>query len=93
MRLLNRLLFTGLLLSSPLALAEDSAPTPAPDVTIRQEEDKTVTEYRINGMLYAIKVTPRVGPTYYLHRADGSDLWVHSSRPEMLIPAWRIFSW
>ena len=63
MRLLNRLLFTGLLLSSPLALAEDSAPTPEPDVTIRQEEDKTVTEYRINGMLYAIKEKQRVEKT------------------------------
>jgi hypothetical protein len=94
MRLHTRLLFASLLACAPLAaLAEDSAPSAEPDVTIRQEDDKTIAEYRINGVLYAIKVTPKVGPPYYLHRADGSELWVRSDKPEMLIPSWQIFSW
>lgn len=94
MRLLTSLLFTGLLLSSPIAaLAADEAPNAEPDVTIRQEDDRTIAEYRMNGFLYAIKVTPRVGEPYFLVRSDGSQLWMRSDKPEMLIPAWEIFSW
>ncbi len=94
MRFLTRLIFAGLLLGGPLAaLAEDAAPSGEPEVTIRQEDDKTIAEYRMNGFLYAIKVTPRVGPPYFLVRADGEQLWMRSDKPEMLIPAWQIFSW
>lgn len=87
------LLLTGLLLGSPLASAEDTAPSAEPDVTIRTEGDKTISEYRINGFLYAIKVTPSVGKPYFLVRADASQMWTRSDKPEMLIPAWEIFSW
>lgn len=93
MRLLTRLLFAGLLLGSPLAFAEDPAPSAEPDVTIRTEGDKTISEYRINGFLYAIKVTPSVGKPYFLVRADASQMWMRSDKPEMLVPAWEIFSW
>jgi hypothetical protein len=94
MRLLTRLLFAGLLAGTSLAaLAEDAAPTPEPEVTIRQEGDATVEEYRLNGVLYAIKVTPRVGPSYFMHRADGTALWMRSDQPDRLLPAWQIFSW
>ena len=52
MRAINRLLLAGLLAATPLvASAEDAAPSGEPDVTIRQEGDKTVQEYRINGFL------------------------------------------
>lgn len=86
-------LLAGLLLCSPLALAEDSAPGAEPDVTIRTEGDKTISEYRINGFLYAIKITPSIGKPYFLVRADASQMWTRSDKPEMLIPAWEIFSW
>jgi len=87
------LLLAGLLLGSPLAFAEDPAPSAEPDVTIRTEGDKTISEYRINGFLYAIKVTPSIGKPYFLVRADASQMWTRSDKPEMLIPAWEIFSW
>ena len=65
-----------------------------PDVTIRTEGDKTIEEYRVNGFLYAIKVTPKIGKPYFLVRADGSDgNFVRSDQPDMLIPAWEIFKW
>ena len=42
MRVLNRLLLTGLLAISPLyAIAAEDAPAADPDVTIRQDGDKT----------------------------------------------------
>lgn len=89
----SSLLFAGLLLASPLALAEEPAAGAEPDVTIRTEGDKTISEYRINGFLYAIKVTPSIGKPYFLVRADASEMWVRSDKPEMLVPAWEIFSW
>ena len=56
--------------------------------------DKTIQEYRVNGFLYAIKVTPKGGKPYFLVRADGSDgNFVRSDHPDMLIPAWEIFKW
>lgn len=99
MRAINRLLLVGLLAAVPLAavplaaVAQDEAPSGEPDVTIRQEGDKTIQEYRINGFLYAIKVTPKVGKPYFLVRADGDSNFIRSDNPDMLIPQWEIFRW
>nr|WP_180202021.1 DUF2782 domain-containing protein [Pseudomonas sp. SbOxS1]NYU01298.1 DUF2782 domain-containing protein [Pseudomonas sp. SbOxS1] len=95
MRTLNRLLLAGLFAVTPLAaMAADDAPSPDPEVTIRTEGDKTIQEYRQNGFLYAIKVTPSVGKPYFLVRADGSDgNFIRSDQPDMLIPSWKIFEW
>ncbi|UVJ44113.1 DUF2782 domain-containing protein [Pseudomonas sp. LS1212] len=95
MRTLNRLLLTSLLMVAPVvAFAADDAPSADPDVTIRQEGDKTIQEYRQNGFLYAIKITPKNGKPYFLVRADGSEgNFIRSDEPDMLIPAWKIFEW
>ncbi|MEJ8569531.1 DUF2782 domain-containing protein [Elongatibacter sediminis] len=42
-----------------------------PTVTIREEEDQRVEEYRYNGRVYMVKVTPSVGPAYYYVDTDG----------------------
>ncbi|WP_434570746.1 DUF2782 domain-containing protein [Pseudomonas sp. R3-56] len=95
MRTLNRLLLAGLFAFTPLAvMAADDAPSADPDVTIRTEGDRTIQEYRQNGFLYAIKVTPKNGKPYFLVRADGSDgNFIRSDQPDMLIPSWKIFEW
>lgn len=95
MRVLNRLLLTSLLAISPLyAIAAEDAPAADPDVTIRQDGDKTIQEFRQNGFLYAIKITPKNGKPYFLVRADGSEgNFIRSDQPDMLIPSWEIFSW
>jgi hypothetical protein len=92
---LNRLMLAGLFAIAPLAaMAADDAPTPEPQVTIRTEGDKVIQEYRQNGFLYAIKVTPKVGKPYFLVRADGTDAnYIRSDQPDMLIPSWKIFEW
>ena len=92
---LNRLLLAGLFAIAPLAaMAADDAPTPEPQVTIHTEGDKVIQEYRQNGFLYAIKVTPKVGKPYFLVRADGTDAnYIRSDQPDMLIPSWKIFEW
>lgn len=95
MRNVKRLLLATLLLSGPLMVqAADDAPSADPDVTIRQDGDKTIQEYRQNGFLYAIKITPKHGKPYFLVRADGTnDNFIRSDQPDMLIPAWKIFEW
>ena len=94
MRALNRLMLAAVLAASPLVAMAEDAVTGDPDVTIRQDGDKTITEYRQNGFLYAIKVTPKNGKPYFLVRADGSEgNFVRSDQPDMLIPAWEIFKW
>jgi len=92
---LKRLMLTGLLLIAPIAaMAADDAPSADPDVTIRQDGDKTIQEYRQNGFLYAVKVTPKHGKPYFLVRADGtSPNFIRSDQPDMLIPQWEIFKW
>ena len=95
MRTLNRLLLTSLIAAIPLVtFAADEAPSADPEVTIRTEGDKTIQEYRQNGFLYAIKVTPKGGKPYFLVRADGSEgTYIRSDQPDMLIPSWKIFEW
>jgi hypothetical protein len=98
---LNRFMLVSLLTLSPvlafspaLAVAADDAPSADPDVTIRQDGDKTIQEYRQNGFLYAIKITPKHGKPYFLVRADGTDAnFIRSDQPDMLIPQWKIFEW
>ncbi|MDI2592991.1 DUF2782 domain-containing protein [Pseudomonas sp. N3-W] len=95
MRTLNRLLLAGLFAIAPMAvMAADDAPTADPEVTIHTEGDKVIQEYRQNGFLYAIKVTPKGAPPYFLVRADGTDAnFIRSDQPDMLIPSWKIFEW
>ncbi len=53
--------------------AMDSASDDEPEVTIIKKTEQTVEEFRVGGRLYMIKITPKVGPPYYLvdDRGDG----------------------
>ena len=63
-----------------------------PEVTIIKKETETIEEYRINGELYMMKITPANGTPYYLHKEDQNGEWVNSSPiPPMSIPKWTIF--
>ena len=71
--------------------------TPEPEVTIRREGGEVIEEYRINGRLYMIKVTPSIGPSYYLVDKDGDGKM--NSRingpldDDFIVPQWVLFSW
>ena len=87
---------------APPGLPEPDLPTAGdqeaiePEVTIIRRKDRTVEEYRINGQLYMIKVTPRMGVPYYLMDSDGDgslDSRRNELDPNILIPHWVIFSW
>ncbi|TCK16946.1 uncharacterized protein DUF2782 [Thiogranum longum] len=108
----TRILFPALLLLAGQALAADEPqvpntappPTPSeraqeqiePEVNIIQNDDKTIEEYRVNGKLYMIKVTPKGAPAYYLIDTDGDgslDSRPSEIEPDLLIPSWILFRW
>jgi hypothetical protein len=63
-----------------------------PEVTIRKEGKKTIQEYRINGELYMMKVTPDHGVSYYLYKEDQQSDWVNvGPNPPLAVPKWTLF--
>jgi len=67
-----------------------------PEVRIIERKGKTVTEYRENGVVYMVKITPKVGPSYYLIDSDGDgDLETRQNDlvPNMAVPTWVIKRW
>ena len=86
-------------------VVEDTAPPPIPsddreglepEVTIIRKDDRTIEEYRVNGELYMVKVTPSRGYPYYLVDSDG-DGRLETRRneldPRILVPSWVILRW
>ncbi len=94
---------------APTAQATDAPPPPAslsdqegreeiePEVVIIQRDDKTIEEYRVNGQLYMIKVTPKNAPPYYLLDKDGNGTMETRSsgdlETDIMIPRWVLFRW
>ena len=65
-------------------------PDDAPAVTIKPSGQGSVVEYRTNGKLYMIKVTPKVGKPYYLidSKGDGQFARQDSLDSGMRPPMW-----
>lgn len=67
-----------------------------PEITIIHREEAVIEEYRVNGRMYMVKITPKVGPPYYLLDRDG-DGRMESRMSEIyddfVVPQWVIFSW
>lgn len=66
-----------------------------PQVTIVKAEKETREEYRIRGKLYMVKVTPAIGPSYYLvdRQGDGHFIEADIAQPPIKPPMWIIHSW
>ncbi len=66
-----------------------------PEVTILQRDGDAVEEYRINGRLYMVKVTPPHGVPYYLvdEKGDGVMVRWQQATPSLSVPMWIIRSW
>lgn len=64
-----------------------------PQITIIKRGEDTVEEYRINGELYQMKVTPSHGIPYYLvkEQKDGGWSRLDGPSPTLGIPQWVIF--
>ncbi|MDR2209104.1 MAG: DUF2782 domain-containing protein [Azoarcus sp.] len=65
-----------------------------PQVTIVQRGEDTVTEFRLRGKLYMVKVTQPNGISYYLVDQEGHGHWVrHDSNHKLIVPTWVLMSW
>ena len=76
------------LVAAALPAAAQSSTDVEPDVTIRQEEDRTIREYRVNGELYAIEIRPAAGPSYYLVDRDGDGDFERQNGQRIAVPEW-----
>ncbi len=68
----------------------------APEVTIIRRDGGTVSEYRVNGKMYMVKVTPDKGVPYYLIDSDGDgDLETRRNEmdPGIAVPSWILLRW
>ncbi|HEX4944771.1 MAG TPA: DUF2782 domain-containing protein [Usitatibacteraceae bacterium] len=72
----------------PAVVETDSALEP--QVTIRKEADRTISEYRIKGKLYMMKVTPANGRPYVLidHKGDGQFARQDNLDSGLRVPQW-----
>ena len=65
-----------------------------PEVVIRQEGDQTITEYRVGGRVYMMKVVPARGEPYYLIDKSGGGTFERLPGGAPLSPPmWVIKSW
>jgi hypothetical protein len=72
---------------------DDSGGSPdEPQVTIKQRDDATVEEYRVNGRLYMMKITPKHGVPYYLvdRRGGGQFERLDTLDSGFTVPMWAI---
>lgn len=60
------------------------------NVRIIEGEERTVYEYRHNGILRAIRIVPRLGRPYFLVSADPSQDLGDLERAKRLVPSWRL---
>ena len=69
-----------------------------PTVTMREEEERLIEEYRMNGRLYMVKVTPKKGGvSYYYVDTNGDGKLELDPDQQALNPVqpvhWKIIEW
>ncbi|MCK0745430.1 DUF2782 domain-containing protein [Chromohalobacter nigrandesensis] len=69
--------------SASLAVAQ-----PSPDITVRQDDNRTLKEYRVNGELYAIEIVPQQGASYFLLDDDGDGNFERRDARRVEMPDW-----
>lgn len=76
---------------NPPAAPEIDEPAFEPEVTITTKGTAIHEEYRVNGQLYMIKVTPAKGKPYYLIDEMGNGKFRRSDlEPQFTVPTWVI---
>lgn len=76
--------------------AEEDEQSSTGQVIIKGDKDEVISEFRINGQLYMIRITPKKGLPYYLVDGDGDGnletRW-NDLAPDLLIPSWVLLRW
>ena len=76
----------------------EAIPLGEPQVNIYQRDNgDIVTEHRLNGHLFAMKITPNSGPPYYIIDADGDGYmegkFFDNNQSKIIAPQWVIHRW
>ena len=82
-----------LLVHGQVGILQESMADDQDKVEIVAGEQRTVYEYRQNGVLMAIKVVPKNGRPYYMVPAEGSGLPGNLETARHLYPQWVIIEW
>jgi len=79
----------------PELLEEKDKHLPEPEVTIIKRKDATIEEFRVNGQLRYAKITPSVGPAYYMVDSDGDGLLDtrHDNLSNPPVQQWILYKW
>ena len=64
-----------------------------PVITIRRQDGAEFKEYRVQGQLVAVKVTPPVGKPYWLIERNGSMQRHDGPSPNLTVPSWLVLEW
>ena len=72
------------------ARAAEAEDIRGPDVTIIEEKDRTVLEYRQGGVLRMVRIVPTWGKPYYLVPRDQTAGHEDLERADALLPTWVI---
>ncbi|MDV6320260.1 DUF2782 domain-containing protein [Chromohalobacter sp. HP20-39] len=75
----------GLIIGATASLA---VAQPSPDITVRQDDNRTIKEYRVNGELYAIEIVPQQGASYFLIDDDGDGNFERRDASRVEVPDW-----
>lgn len=75
----------------------EAIPLGEPQVTIIQRQDAVIHEYRLNGRLFSVRITPRNAPPYYLIDMDGDGRMERRmgdiDQSRIIVPQWVLFRW
>ncbi len=70
----------------------DGIPADAVEATRTEANGDRITEFRVDGQLRAVRVTPSRGVTYYLYDRDG-DGSIDSDRDSVPQTYFKLFGW
>ena len=79
----------------PVDPATPVDPDLEPQVTITRRGSDTVEEVRVGGRIQYLKVTPRMGPPYYLVPGNSGTQYLRYDSLDFGVrpPMWQLFSW
>ena len=82
---------------SAAAVVEQAERVGEVTITDQRVDEQRIREYRVNGQLFMIRVTPAAGPAYYYVDRDGDGhldpLDPELGSPEGSLPSWILFRW
>lgn len=75
----------------------EAIPLGEPQITIIRRGRNLIKEYRLNGHLYAVKITPDHGKSYFLIDTDGDGYmegqFFDNNNAKVMVPMWVIHRW